>query len=152
MAICDCSPKKRRKWALHKITYNKFTCSCFVMLNSFADEWGLSNYFIDSLGPSAVIWRPRSGSALAQVMVCCLTAPSHYLNQCWLILSKVKRHVSQGSFTINTSTTIYWNYSENCLYGILFKSPRGQWVKRCLTCEIDNYQTPIKHEKSKPCA
>ena len=28
------------------------------------------------------------GSKLAQVMACCLTAPSHYLNQCWLIMSK----------------------------------------------------------------
>ena len=27
----------------------------------------------------------RSGSTLAQVMACCLTATSHYLNQCWLI-------------------------------------------------------------------
>ena len=29
------------------------------------------------------IWRHRSGSTLAQVMACCLMAPSHYLNQCW---------------------------------------------------------------------
>ena len=26
---------------------------------------------------------------LASVMACCLTAPSHYLNQCWLIISKM---------------------------------------------------------------
>ena len=26
------------------------------------------------------IWRQRSGSTLAQVMACCLTAPCHYLN------------------------------------------------------------------------
>ena len=26
----------------------------------------------------------RPGSTLAQVMACCLTAPRHYLNQCWL--------------------------------------------------------------------
>ena len=32
------------------------------------------------------IWRHRSGSTVAQVMACCLTAPSHYLNQCWLII------------------------------------------------------------------
>ena len=34
----------------------------------------------DLLGPSEAIWRQRSGSTLAQVMACCLTAPSHYLN------------------------------------------------------------------------
>ena len=43
----------------------------------------------NSLMPSEAIWRHRSGSTLAQVMACCLTAPSHYLNQCWLIISKV---------------------------------------------------------------
>ena len=31
----------------------------------------------------------RTGSTLAHVMACCLTAPSHYLNQCWLIISKI---------------------------------------------------------------
>ena len=35
------------------------------------------------------IWWDRPGSALVQVMAWCLTAPRHYLNQCWLIISKV---------------------------------------------------------------
>ena len=30
------------------------------------------------------------GSTLAQVMACCLMAPSHYLNQCWLTISEVR--------------------------------------------------------------
>ena len=30
-------------------------------------------------------------------MVWCLTAPSHYLNQCWLIISKVKWHSSDSN-------------------------------------------------------
>ena len=38
----------------------------------------------NSLWPSDTIWWKRSGSTLAQVMACCLAAPSHYLNQCWL--------------------------------------------------------------------
>ena len=41
------------------------------------------------LRPSDAIWRHRSGSALFHVMACCLMAPSHYLNQCWLIIRKV---------------------------------------------------------------
>ena len=45
-----------------------------------------------SLRPSDTIWWQRSGSTLAQVMACCLTAPSHYLNQCWLIISEVQWH------------------------------------------------------------
>ena len=43
---------------------------------------------LNSLWPCDVIWRKGSRSTMAQVMACCLTAPSHYLNQCWLI-SKV---------------------------------------------------------------
>ena len=39
--------------------------------------------------PSDAIWWHKSMSTLAQVMAWCLTAPSHYLNQCWLIISRV---------------------------------------------------------------
>ena len=49
----------------------------------------LCDVSLSSLGPSDTIWRQKTGSTLAQVMACCLTAPSHYLNQCWLIISKV---------------------------------------------------------------
>ena len=34
-----------------------------------------------SLWSSDIIWRQGSRSTLARVMACCLTAPSHYLNQ-----------------------------------------------------------------------
>ena len=47
---------------------------------------------LHSLWPSDAMWRQRSGSTLAQVMACCLAAPSHYLNQCWLIISEVLWH------------------------------------------------------------
>ena len=44
---------------------------------------------LHSLWPIDVIWRQGSRSTLAQVMACCLTAPSHYLNQFWFIINKV---------------------------------------------------------------
>ena len=50
---------------------------------------------VNSLGPSDAIWGWRSWSALVQVMACCLMAPSHYLNQYWLIISKVLWHSSE---------------------------------------------------------
>ena len=40
--------------------------------------------FINSLWPSDTMWWHRSGTTLAQVMACCLMAPSRYLNQSWL--------------------------------------------------------------------
>ena len=39
------------------------------------------NGLTDSLLPIVSIWRDGSESALAQVMVCCPTTPSHYLSQ-----------------------------------------------------------------------
>ena len=51
--------------------------------------------WVNSLGPSDAIWHWRPWSTLVQVMACGLTAPSHYLNQCWLIISKVLWHSSE---------------------------------------------------------
>ena len=51
--------------------------------------WHQVAFPINSLRPSDDIWWHRSLSTSAQVMACCLTAPSHYLNQCWLTISKV---------------------------------------------------------------
>ena len=50
---------------------------------------GNTIFSFNALRPSDAIWQHRSGSTLAQVMACCLTAPSPYLNQCRLIISKV---------------------------------------------------------------
>ena len=84
----------------------------------------------NSLRPSDVIWRQRTGSTLAQVMAFCLTeptctvinpilltylltAPSHYLNQCWLIISKVLWHSCEDNFTRDTSAINHQNWPEN---------------------------------------
>ena len=55
------------------------------------------------------IWRDRYGSITAQVMACCLTAPSHYLNQFWLIISDVFRQLRKGTFTARDLATILYN-------------------------------------------
>ena len=43
---------------------------------------------LESLWPNDAIWHLRTWSTLAQVMACCQKAPSHYLDQCWLIVSE----------------------------------------------------------------
>ena len=77
----------------------------FTIADVYICRWIFTNQIqnirINSLGPSDVTWRHRSGSTFAQVMACCLTAPSHYLNQCWLIIGKVKRHSSKRSSDIH---------------------------------------------------
>ena len=64
---------------------------------------------INSFWPSNTILRKRSGSTLAQVMACCLTTPSHYLNQCRLIMNEDLWQSPDGNFTRGTQA-IYWGY------------------------------------------
>ena len=45
--------------------------------------------WVNSVWPHNIMWWHRSGSTLTKFMACCLMAPSHYLNQCWLVISKV---------------------------------------------------------------
>ena len=58
--------------------------------------------WVNSLWPSGAIWWHRSGSILAQEMACFLTAPSHDLIQCYVIISKVPWPSSEGNFISNT--------------------------------------------------
>ena len=79
---------------------------CLIGILSERKQLGpLWHPVVNSLRPSDAIWRQWSGSTLSQVMVCCLTAPSHYLNQCWLIISYVPWHSSEG-ITIRRSLEI----------------------------------------------
>ena len=66
--------------------------------------WG--RYFtanlLNSLWPSGAIWRHKSKWTLTRVKAWCLTAPSHQLNQCWLIISEVQWYPADGNFIRNT--------------------------------------------------
>ena len=90
-----------------------------------SDNGNRQTSLINSLRPCDVWWQ-RSGSTLAQVMAWCLTAPSHYLNQCWLITSEVLLHSPEGSFTGNTEDISPWYGLENAQYEI--QALRSQWV------------------------
>ena len=52
----------------------------------------------NSLWPSDAMWWHRSKSTSDQVMPCFLTAPSHYLNQCWFIIGAVLWYFTCGHF------------------------------------------------------
>ena len=54
----------------------------------------------------AAWWRHMTARVwvnIASVMACWLTAPGHYLNQCWQVISEVSLYSPQGNFTGN-----YW--------------------------------------------
>ena len=66
-------------------------------------------------------------------MACCLTAPSHYLNPCWLSICEVLWHSHEGNFTGNTqyiySPYEFENYTNlrllPCLPGATELNPSG---------------------------
>ena len=65
----------------------------------------------------------RSGSTLAQIMTCCLTAPSHYLNKCLLIIRMILCHSPKGNSTGNAHEINHCNTFENCTFKIKALSP-----------------------------
>ena len=60
-------------------------------------------------------------------MVCCLMAPSHYLNQCWLLNSEVLWHSHGSNFKANGQPTSLNNKVEIILYHCHI-SQRPTWV------------------------
>ena len=72
-----------------------------------------------------------------QIMTCCLTAPSHYLNPCRLIIIEVLSllgYSPEVNFTEN-APVIYPSYEfENYQFKITAASPSGKWFKRKKTC------------------
>ena len=55
-------------------------------------------------------------------------APSHYLNQCWVIVSWTLRNKLQWNFNRNTKLFIYENVSENIICEMAAIFSRGRWV------------------------
>ena len=85
---------------------------------------------IKSLWPSDAFWRHRSMSTMALVMACCLTAPSHYMNQCWLIISQVLWYSPKSNFIGIAEDINLGNKPDNYTYKIILASARGQWVNQ----------------------
>ena len=109
----------------HRSAGASFTNRDYIKKSSWIKAW-ISNYIhvqqrdlithpcpnfssslVNSLRLSDAIWWERSGSTLAQVMACCLMAPSHYLNQCWLIIKEVLWQSYDSNITRDTSAIYY---------------------------------------------
>ena len=56
--------------------------------------------------PGVAICRHRTGSTLAQIMTCYLMAPSHCLNQRWLLIIEGMWHSHQSNFTASAQSII----------------------------------------------
>ena len=75
--------------------------------------------FLNLLWPSDAMWWHRCQSTLTQVMACCLTAPSHYLNQGWLIIREVLWHSQEGNFTGIAEDIYLWYAFDNYQFNTL---------------------------------
>ena len=67
-----------------------------VLMNYYIiwpNETYLGWEILNSLWPSDAIWWCKSGSILIKVMACCLTGPSYYLNQFWVIINEACWHL-----------------------------------------------------------
>ena len=70
---------------------------------------------VNSLWPSNVIWWHRSWSTVAAAMACCHQAPSHYLNQCWLLISEDLWHSPERPVPQQVPQVLFWRMSLNIL-------------------------------------
>ena len=72
-------------------------------------------------------------------------APSHYLNQCWVLVNWTLRNKLQRNFNQNTKLFIHKSASENIVCEMVAILSRGRWVNRpqgntgnnlCCLCQI----------------
>ena len=105
---------------------------CFVS-SLFCIYW----FVLNSLWRSDAIWRHRTGSTLAQVMTCCLTAPNHYLDQCWRIISRIQWHLYPRAilYTKDTSAIAITQISLKFTY-LKFYSNLS-WVNKLMAASLE---------------
>ena len=84
-------------------------------------------WFFNFLWPSDTIWQHKYESILAQVMAC-MTAPSHYLNQCSLLISETLWLSPETRFLSSAQATVLFNEFEKYMLSITTILPRGQWI------------------------
>ena len=83
------------KWCRHLLSVRELVISGVSLTSWMVPKYKLLDLYSDT---NTLLW-PRSGSKLTHLMACCLTAPSHYLNQCWLIINCIMWHWHETQFT-----------------------------------------------------
>ena len=90
---------------------------------------------LNSSPPSAPHLRQWTGSTLVQIMACRLSAPSHYLDQCWNIFNWTLRNKLKWNLNQNTKLSIH---------EITFVSPAPPaLVIFCYKCTCSTVMGPI---------
>ena len=103
---------------------------------------------INSLWPSDAKWRHKSGTTLAQVTACCLTAIYHQYSPVTFIW---------GQFRTDNSSINHLKELQKFCIQILFKFSRGRWVQisvviSSLSGSVSfrvEFQLPVQHTQGK---
>ena len=90
----------------------------------------------------------RSGPTLVQEMVCCLTAPSHYQNQCWFLISEILWRSPGSDFKASGQAAIRYYGFKNCTFKTTLASSRGQWQNLIWGIKALMWQYPSQMDKS----
>ena len=73
-------------------------------------------------------------------MACRLFGPSHYLNQCWLIVNRTLRNKLQ--WNSNQNTKFFIHAFENVVCEMAAILSRGIWIILCQGSELDKHANP----------
>ena len=130
LPLCFITLYQLMNWCPRAILLTKINSISHGLNAWICNYMNIKMWLINTMWPSDTIWWNITGSTLAQVMACCLTASSHYPNQCWLLISEILWHSPQSNVTANAQATIL--YTVMSLKFILSKSlphlPGVQWV------------------------
>ena len=80
---------------------------------------------------------------LTQVMACCLTALSHYLHQCWVLISEVLWHSPKSNFRASARASVLYGEFENHTFNIFATTPRGQWANCYYDLKLNYELSPM---------
>ena len=83
-------------------------------------QYGFS---INSLWLNDDIRQQSSRWTMSQIKSCCLMAPSHYLKQCWLLISALLWNSPESNFTANAHPIIPYYEYENYIFDITTMPP-----------------------------
>ena len=97
-------------------------------MNERMDERMNGWKWLDSLTDCSQVttYSDRVGSTMVQIMACCLTSPSHYLN--WLPICKVLCHLPENNFTGIIQLLFGIMSLKIILLNLQPHLPKGQWV------------------------
>ena len=111
-------------------------------------------------------------------MVCCLMAPNHYLNQCWLIISEVLWYLHESNFKVQyiprnmhtvfallcfvvvihwlifpyPSGLLHWHCGNLTIAPVPAKQPWWIWINTSCEFIMNDCITTTKQSTTKPCA